>query len=102
MVSWESLFFIALIFIAWIGGSHSGMKQSRILSEAYQTAVTHNSKLRELREQRDLEFMKLQNRVYQLENELENYKIKYTAEINDLSSKVVWLREQLGSKDIVS
>jgi len=98
VVTWETLFFISLIFLAWIGGNHVGVRQCRSLSSAYQSAVNHNETLRKSREQRDLEFLKLQNRVYQLENELETYKV----EISDLSSKIVWLREQLENKNTVS
>lgn len=99
MLNFEVLSFVLVVIIAWVGGSHTGMRQCRELSNAFQASISDNSQLRKRKEERDLEFMKLQNRVYQLENELQAYKQIYTQEINDLSAKVVWLREQLELKN---
>lgn len=69
---------IALLFaIAWVGGSHTGMRQCRQVSQAHVALVDENAKLkREIEELRSL--------IFSLQSQLELYK----KQVDALSAEV--------------
>ena len=70
-----------VFLLAWIGGSHTGMRQNRILGQTQTELLTENGKLR-------LEIEELKSMIFGLQRQVEDYQ----RQVDNLSAQIAIIR----------
>jgi len=98
LIGWDVITLVSILIAVWVAGNHTAMRQCRSVTET-------NATLRETNQNLSTENKNLNRHIANLYEEILELKsliysessknIKYELEINNLSSQVVVLREEL-------
>ena len=85
---WYGLIIALFFLVAWVGGSHTGMRQCRGLNQAHTVLVTENSKLKQ-------EIDELRALIVSLQSQVDVFQ----REVDDLSAKLAMMRRDANNQN---
>ena len=93
---WIAAAVLVAFIIGWFGGSHTSGKQSRLITENYQSLTGSYAKLQEDKSKLHAEIDELRSLVFSLQSQLDVYK----REVDDLSAKLAMMRHDANNQNI--